>query len=97
MVLLNKINSMCLERVVFHSRIKLIQMTKRHLLLLYICFVLRPEKGKGKPGAFGSSPKEWYSGWSAMGKLIDKGLVYKTSCPAKYGSYSFLHSICSNV
>ncbi|XP_057521903.1 crossover junction endonuclease MUS81 isoform X2 [Amaranthus tricolor] len=43
-----------------------------------------PEKGRGKPGAFGSSPKEWYSGWSAMGKLIDKGLVYKTSCPAKY-------------
>ncbi|KAL9247745.1 hypothetical protein vseg_021145 [Gypsophila vaccaria] len=43
-----------------------------------------PERGKGKPGHIGSSSKEWYSGWSAMGKLIDKGLVDKSSCPAKY-------------
>ncbi|OIT34672.1 PREDICTED: crossover junction endonuclease MUS81 isoform X1 [Nicotiana attenuata] len=42
-----------------------------------------PEKGKGKAGQFGS-PRDWYSGWSCMGKLIDKGLVAKSSCPAKY-------------
>lgn len=43
-----------------------------------------PEKGKGKPGKFGSSPREWYSGWSCMKTLITKGLVVKSSCPAKY-------------
>ncbi|XP_060217477.1 crossover junction endonuclease MUS81 isoform X1 [Lycium barbarum] len=42
-----------------------------------------PEKGKGKPGQF-SSPRDWYSGWSCMGKLISKGLVAKSSNPAKY-------------
>ncbi|CAN4112671.1 unnamed protein product [Withania somnifera] len=42
-----------------------------------------PEKGKGKAGQF-SSPRDWYSGWSCMGKLISKGLVAKSSCPAKY-------------
>ena len=45
---------------------------------------LRPEKGKGKPGQFGSSPKDWYSGFSSMKTLITKGLVVKSSCPAKY-------------
>ncbi|KAJ6934587.1 crossover junction endonuclease MUS81 isoform X2 [Populus alba x Populus x berolinensis] len=42
-----------------------------------------PEKGKGKPSQFGSS-REWYSGWSCMTTLINKGLVVKSSCPAKY-------------
>jgi crossover junction endonuclease MUS81 len=45
--------------------------------------VLRPEKGKGKPGQYGSSPKDWYSGWNCMKTLITKGLVVKSSCPAK--------------
>lgn len=43
-----------------------------------------PEKGKGKAGQFGSSPRDWYSGWSCMKTLITKGLVMKSSCPAKY-------------
>ncbi|XP_073264053.1 crossover junction endonuclease MUS81 isoform X3 [Populus alba] len=42
-----------------------------------------PEKGKGKPSQFGSS-REWFSGWSCMTTLINKGLVVKSSCPAKY-------------
>ncbi|KAJ8445867.1 hypothetical protein Cgig2_000179 [Carnegiea gigantea] len=45
---------------------------------------IAPEKGRGKLGNSGSSKREWYSGWSAMAKLVDKGLVVKTSCPAKY-------------
>ncbi|CAJ2638997.1 unnamed protein product [Trifolium pratense] len=45
---------------------------------------IAPEKGKGKPGHFGSSPQDWYSGWSCMKTLISKGLVVKSSCPAKY-------------
>ncbi|KAF1870130.1 hypothetical protein Lal_00017711 [Lupinus albus] len=45
---------------------------------------IMPEKGKGKPGHFGSSPREWYSGWSCMKTLITKGLVVRSSCPAKY-------------
>lgn len=46
---------------------------------------IMPEIGKGKPGQFGvSSGREWYSGWSCMKKLIDKGLAVKSSCPAKY-------------
>ncbi|KAJ4711569.1 Crossover junction endonuclease MUS81 [Melia azedarach] len=45
---------------------------------------IMPEKGKGKPGQFGSSPRDWYSGWSCMKTLIAKGLVVKSSCPAKY-------------
>ncbi|KMS99152.1 hypothetical protein BVRB_2g047480 isoform C [Beta vulgaris subsp. vulgaris] len=45
---------------------------------------IAPERGRGKPGQLGSSAKEFYSGWSSMGKLIDKGLVYKISNPAKY-------------
>ncbi|CAK7339399.1 unnamed protein product [Dovyalis caffra] len=51
-----------------------------------------PEKGKGKPSQFGSSRSEWYSGWSCMTKLINKGLVVKSSCPAKYG-FLFVSSI----
>jgi len=42
----------------------------------------RPEKGKGKAG-LGTSKREWYSGWSCMSKLIEKGLVVKFSNPAK--------------
>ncbi|KAG2671754.1 hypothetical protein I3760_13G010000 [Carya illinoinensis] len=45
---------------------------------------IAPEKGKGKPGQLGSSPKDWYSGWNCMKTLITKGLVVKSSCPAKY-------------
>ncbi|TYI99389.1 hypothetical protein E1A91_A13G014600v1 [Gossypium mustelinum] len=45
---------------------------------------IAPEKGKGKPSQFGSSPRDWYSGWSCMSILIKKGLVVKSSCPAKY-------------
>ncbi|BBG97084.1 Restriction endonuclease, type II-like superfamily protein [Prunus dulcis] len=45
---------------------------------------IRPEKGKGKAGRFGSSAREWYSGWSCMKTLISKRLVIKSSCPAKY-------------
>ncbi|CAL8119999.1 unnamed protein product [Prunus armeniaca] len=44
----------------------------------------RPEKGKGKAGRFGSSAREWYSGWSCMKTLISKRLVIKSSCPVKY-------------
>nr|KJB78739.1 hypothetical protein B456_013G015500 [Gossypium raimondii] len=43
-----------------------------------------PEKGKGKSSQFGSSSRDWYSGWSCMSMLIKKGLVVKSSCPAKY-------------
>uniref|UniRef100_A0A1J3HAR8 Crossover junction endonuclease MUS81 n=1 Tax=Noccaea caerulescens TaxID=107243 RepID=A0A1J3HAR8_NOCCA len=42
-----------------------------------------PEKGKGKAG-LGNSKREWYSGWSCMKTLIQKGLVVKSSNPAKY-------------
>nr|XP_043617761.1 crossover junction endonuclease MUS81 [Erigeron canadensis] len=46
---------------------------------------IMPEIGKGKAGQFGvSSGRDWYSGWSCMKKLIDKGLAVKSSCPAKY-------------
>ncbi|XVE90775.1 hypothetical protein DITRI_Ditri20bG0104100 [Diplodiscus trichospermus] len=45
---------------------------------------IAPEKGKGKSSQFGSSPREWYSGWSCMSTLIKKGFVVKSSCPAKY-------------
>ena len=45
--------------------------------------VLRAEKGKGKPAQFGSSPRDWYTGWSCMKTLITKGLAVKSSCPAK--------------
>ncbi|CAH2077417.1 unnamed protein product [Thlaspi arvense] len=42
-----------------------------------------PEKGKGKAG-LGNSKREWYSGWNCMTTLIQKGLVVKSSNPAKY-------------
>ncbi|VVB17293.1 unnamed protein product [Arabis nemorensis] len=42
-----------------------------------------PEKGKGKAG-LGNSKREWYSGWSCMKTLIQKGLAVKSSNPAKY-------------
>ena len=61
-------------------------------------YVLRPEKGKGKPGQSGSSPRDWYSGWACMKSLITKGLAVKSSCPAKYGctiQYFSLFSICN--
>ncbi|XVF40822.1 hypothetical protein PTKIN_Ptkin01aG0147000 [Pterospermum kingtungense] len=45
---------------------------------------IAPDKGKGKPSQFGSSSREWYSGWSCMSTLIKKGFVVKSSCPAKY-------------
>ncbi|EPS67943.1 hypothetical protein M569_06830 [Genlisea aurea] len=45
---------------------------------------IMPEKGKGKAGHFESSSKDWYTGWSCMKTLISKGLVVKSSCPAKY-------------
>lgn len=41
------------------------------------------EKGKGKPVQFGISARDWYTGWNCMTKLITKGLVLKSSCPAK--------------
>lgn len=43
----------------------------------------RPEKAKGKAGHFGSSPRDWYTGWNCMKTLITRGLVVKSSCPAK--------------
>ncbi|CAI0560317.1 unnamed protein product [Linum tenue] len=45
---------------------------------------IAPEKGKGKAAHLGSSPRDFYSGWSCMKTLITKGLVVKSSCPAKY-------------
>ncbi|GKU92226.1 hypothetical protein SLEP1_g5983 [Rubroshorea leprosula] len=45
---------------------------------------IMPEKGKGKPSQVGSSPRDWYTGWSCMSTLINKGLVAKWSNPAKY-------------
>ncbi|CAN0863564.1 Crossover junction endonuclease MUS81 [Linum grandiflorum] len=45
---------------------------------------IAPEKGKGKKSHFGSSSREWYSGWSCMKTLVLKGLVVKSSSPAKY-------------
>ncbi|KAL5708222.1 Crossover junction endonuclease mus81 [Ranunculus cassubicifolius] len=47
---------------------------------------IAPVAGKGKIGqfGFGGSGKEMYSGWTSMKTLIAKGLVVKSSCPAKY-------------
>ncbi|KAL8028622.1 hypothetical protein ABFX02_14G173300 [Erythranthe guttata] len=45
---------------------------------------IMPDKAKGKAGSFGSSPRDWYTGWSCMKTLITRGLVVKSSCPAKY-------------
>uniref|UniRef100_A0A0D9VA69 Crossover junction endonuclease MUS81 n=1 Tax=Leersia perrieri TaxID=77586 RepID=A0A0D9VA69_9ORYZ len=43
-----------------------------------------PDKSKAKPGAFASSQKDWYNGWSCMKTLTSKGLVAKSGNPAKY-------------
>lgn len=43
-----------------------------------------PSKSGAPPGRFGNSVKDWYSGWSSMKTLVAKGLVVKSSCPAKY-------------
>ncbi|XP_078179361.1 restriction endonuclease, type II-like superfamily protein isoform X2 [Carex rostrata] len=43
-----------------------------------------PDKAKGRPGQFGSTARDWYTGWSCMKTLISKGLVVKSSCPAKF-------------
>ncbi|KAH9312334.1 hypothetical protein KI387_027369, partial [Taxus chinensis] len=43
-----------------------------------------PSKSSALPGRFGNPAKEWYSGWSSMKTLTSKGLVVKSSCPAKY-------------
>ncbi|XP_047941322.1 crossover junction endonuclease MUS81 isoform X2 [Salvia hispanica] len=45
---------------------------------------IAPEKAKEKAGHFGSSPRDWYTGWNCMKTLISRGLVVKSSCPAKY-------------
>ncbi|KAK4285421.1 hypothetical protein QN277_002121 [Acacia crassicarpa] len=45
---------------------------------------IAPEKGRGKHGQFGSTPRNWYSGWSCMKTLITKSLVVKSNRPAKY-------------
>ncbi|KAL2461161.1 Crossover junction endonuclease MUS81 [Abeliophyllum distichum] len=45
---------------------------------------IAPEKTKGKSGHSGSTSRDWYSGWNCMTTLITKGLVVKSSCPAKY-------------
>ncbi|XP_064946730.1 crossover junction endonuclease MUS81-like isoform X2 [Musa acuminata AAA Group] len=37
-----------------------------------------------QPGQFGISSRDWYTGWNCMKSLISKGLVVKSSCPAKY-------------
>ncbi|CAA7398491.1 unnamed protein product [Spirodela intermedia] len=44
----------------------------------------RRDNGKGKHRQYGSSAKEWYTGWSCMKTLVNRGLVVKSSCPAKY-------------
>ena len=60
------------------------------LLLFLFCFSIhRLERGKGKPGPFGGSAKDLYSGWTCMKTLITKGLVVKSSCPAKYDYHTF--------
>ncbi|PIA53638.1 hypothetical protein AQUCO_00900305v1 [Aquilegia coerulea] len=42
------------------------------------------ELGKGRQGQFAGSAKDWYSGWTSMKTLIEKGYVAKFSNPAKY-------------
>ncbi|THU56507.1 hypothetical protein C4D60_Mb11t17960 [Musa balbisiana] len=44
---------------------------------------IAPDKSK-QPGQFGISSRDWYTGWNCMKSLISKGLVVKSSCPAKY-------------
>lgn len=45
---------------------------------------IAPDKVKGKPGICINSPRDWYTGWSCMKTLVSKGLVVKSSNPAKY-------------
>lgn len=45
---------------------------------------IQPSNCSGPSGQFGYSTKDWYSGWSSMKTLVTKGLVVKSSCPAKY-------------
>lgn len=45
---------------------------------------IQPKKCAGPSGQFGYSTNDWYSGWSSMKTLHNKGLVAKSSCPAKY-------------
>ncbi|KAI3907069.1 hypothetical protein MKX01_027970 [Papaver californicum] len=45
---------------------------------------IMPERGKGKSMQGGNSGNQWYTGWSCMGGLITRGLVVKSSNPAKY-------------
>ncbi|KAJ6847684.1 crossover junction endonuclease MUS81 isoform X1 [Iris pallida] len=45
---------------------------------------IAPDKSKGKPGEYKSSARDWYTGWSCMKTLLTKGLVAKSSNPAKY-------------
>ncbi|KAF6168495.1 hypothetical protein GIB67_001370 [Kingdonia uniflora] len=44
----------------------------------------RARTGSGKVGRNGASGKELYSGWTFMKTMLTKGLVVKSSCPAKY-------------
>ncbi|KAH7332026.1 hypothetical protein KP509_20G064400 [Ceratopteris richardii] len=45
---------------------------------------IQPSKSAGPSGQFAHSTKDWYSGWSSMKTLVSRGLVFKSSCPAKY-------------
>ncbi|MCO5584676.1 hypothetical protein L7F22_038607 [Adiantum nelumboides] len=45
---------------------------------------IQPSNCAGPSTQFGYSTKDWYSGWSTMKTLVTKGLVVKSSCPAKY-------------
>ncbi|KAJ7533191.1 hypothetical protein O6H91_13G036900 [Diphasiastrum complanatum] len=45
---------------------------------------IQPTKASSGTGRFGDSMKDWYSGWSSMKTLVSRGLVVRSSCPAKY-------------
>ncbi|CAN6444141.1 unnamed protein product [Victoria cruziana] len=42
------------------------------------------EKSDGRPSSFGNPGISWYCGWNCMKSLITKGLIVKSSNPAKY-------------
>jgi hypothetical protein len=44
---------------------------------------IEPNKGVVPP-RFGAGPQFSYSGWSSMKTLVDRSLVVKKNCPAKY-------------
>lgn len=46
--------------------------------------LIRRDSGKGQHGKYGSFAREWYTGWSCMKTLVNRGLVVKSSCPARY-------------